>query len=200
MTSTNVLRSPVPCFMSEYAFSEALTREDRTELKRAYRRAGIEPFHYMNAGTLNYSHVSWFVSYYTFIIGATYSEKTEHAYLHVNPFVWDTNPFVNSRTTNKQTNKWLHEHGFNVTVQGLRTCYRLANDGYASSPFYMDDGTLVVPFFNHTQTYLNNDGTRSHERITNDVPRVAYDDAGKTLLNIGRDIIVSDGTHEFVRG
>lgn len=173
-------------FYSEYAFSETLTRDETRNLRRAYRSAGFEPFHYMNAATCELQDVSWFYSYYTAIVGACYNSRTEHAYLFVQPFVWDTDYYINSRTSNRQTNRWLNECGFNVTVQGLRTVYNNAKQGYASYPLTMDDGTLVVPRFNDSQKTIDAYGNSENKPHCNEVPFLAYNDDSSALVVVGK--------------
>lgn len=173
-------------FVSEYAFSEALTREETKDLRKAYSAAGMVQFHSMNAATLELQDVSWFYSYYTAIVGAYYHEITECAYLFVQPFVWDTIAFANSRTTNRQTNRWLRERGFNVTVQDLRTVYNNAKHGNASYPLTMDDGTLVIPRFNYSQQTIDNYGNHNNERHCNEVPYLIYPDDASALVVCGK--------------
>lgn len=188
MERLNAWGAPVKMCVSDRAYGDYLTRDEQKKLLDAYKSAGMERFHHMNAATLEWSAVSWFYSYYTAVVGTTYSNTTEHAYVHVSPYVWDYENYRLSSTTSKQTNRWLEERGFEFTVQGLRNAYRLHSQGLASSPLYMDDGTLVVPRYVHNDVTLNKDGTRNYHHHASDVPFVAYSDDGKALTVLGRDI------------
>jgi len=198
MEKVNAWGAPLRMCVSDRAYGDYLTREEQKELLSAYKSAGMERFHYMNAATLEYSDVSWFYSYYTAIVGATYNNKTEHAYVFVSPYVWDYENCRPSSTTSKQANRWLEERGFEFTVQGLRNAYRLHSQGLASSPFYMDDGTLVVPRYVHNDVTLNRYGTRHYHHHASEVPFVAYSDDGRALMVLGRDV-TEYNVHKVVR-
>ena len=173
---------------SERAFGDYQTKEEQRKLLQAYRRAGIKRFHYTNSGTLEYTHFKWFVSYYTFILGYTTDDVTKDVYMYVNPFAFLKEQYRNSPTTNRQTNKWLQEHGFEFTIQGLEHVYNNAINGIASYPMTrVVDGitTFVLPRFNHTQTYIHKDGTQVHERATNKVPYLKYNEHQNSLVRVG---------------
>lgn len=197
MEKVNAWGAPVKMCVSDRAYGDYLTREEQKELLHAYKSAGMERFHYMNAATLEYSEVSWFYSYYTAIVGTTYNIKTEHAYVFVSPYVWDYENCMFSSITNRQANRWLEERGFEFTVQGLRNAYRLHSQGLASSPFCMDDGTLVVPRYVHNEITLNKYGERNYHHHASEVPFVAYSDDGKALMVLGRDI-TEGNVHQVV--
>lgn len=188
------------CFCtSERAFDDYQTQEEHKKLMQAYKRAGIKRFHYTNSGTLDYTHFNsgtleythfkWFVSYYTFIVGYTTNDVTKDVYMHVNPFVFMKDEYRNSRTTNKQTNRWLAENGFEFTIQGLAHVYDNAVHGIASYPMqrYVEGSAavLVLPRFNHYQAYINDDGSQSHERAIYKVPYLAYSEYQNTLDRVG---------------
>ena len=183
---------------SERAFDDYQTKEEQRKLLQAYKRAGIRRFHYTNSGTLEYTHknsgtleythFTWFVSYYTFILGYTIDAVTKDVYMYVNPFAFLKEQYRNSPTTNRQANKWLQEHGFEFTIQGLEHVYNNAINGIASYPMTrVVDGitTFVLPRFNHTQTYIHKDGTQVHERATNKVPYLKYNEHQNSLVRVG---------------
>ena len=181
---------------SERAFDDYQTKEEQRKLLQAYKRAGIKRFHYTNSGTLEYTHFKWFVSYYTFIVGYTTNDVTKDVYMHVNPFVFLKDEYRNSPTTTRQTNRWLEENGFEFTIQGLEHVYNNAINGIASySMTRIVDGitTFVLPRFNHTQTYLNEDGSQSHKRAIYKVPLLAYSEYQNTLDRVGWTISVKTG-------
>lgn len=172
----------VKMFVSEYAFNEALTHEETTELRRAYKAAGMEQFHSMNAATLERTHVSWFYSYYTAIMAITKYDNYPIAFVYVQPFIWDTDYYRNSRTTNKQANKWLREHGCDFSVATLRHVYANAQQGLSSCPLKMHDGTIVVPRFNASQITLDASGNLSSDFHCNEVPFLKYSSDYNELL------------------
>lgn len=167
-------------------FNDYLTRDETRDLLKAYKYANMKRFHYMNAATLNLNSVKWLYSYYTAIIGASNDYSSKYAYLYVQPFIWDTEWSINSRTTNKQTNKWLYENGFNVTVSDLRAVYNLAKDGFASYPLTMNDGKLVIPRFNYAQTRINRYGEFDYKNHCSEVPYLAYNDTSDALIVVGK--------------
>lgn len=174
---------------SEHAFGDYQTKEEQHELMQAYKRAGVKRFHYTNSGTLEYNNFKWFVSYYTFILGYTIDDVTKDVYMHVNPFVFLKDDYRNSPTTNRQTNRWLAENGFEFTVQRLAHVYDNAIHGIESYPMqrYIE-GTaamLVLPRFNHYQTYLNDIWSNSHKKAIDKVPLLAYSEYQNYLVRVG---------------
>ena len=190
--TTNVWGCDYGMCVSERAFDDYQTKEEHKKLMQAYKRTGIKRFHYTNSGTLEYTHFKWFVSYYTFIVGYTTNDSTKDVYMHVNPFVFLKDEYRNSPTTNRQTNKWLQEHGFEFTVQDIAHLYDNAIHGIESYPMqcYVEGtaAVLVHPYFNHTQTYLNEDGTQSHQRAIDKVPWLAYNEYKNYLVRVGWSI------------
>lgn len=190
--ATNVWGCDYRYCVSERAFDDYQTKEERRKLLQAYKRAGIKRFHYTNSGTLEYTHMKWFVSYYTFILGYTTDDVTKDVYMHVNPFVFLKDEYRNSPTTNRQTNRWLAENGFEFTVQGLAHVYDNATNEIASYPMqrYVDGtaATLVLPRFNHCQTYINEYGLQIHELAIEKVPWLAYNEYQNSLERVGWSI------------
>lgn len=190
--ATNVWGCDYRMCVSERAFADYQTRDEQRELLQAYKRAGIKRFHYTNSGTLEYTHFKWFVSYYTFILGYTIDDVTKDVYMHVNPFVFMKDYYVNSQTTNRQTNRWLKENGFEFTVQDIARLYENAIHGIESYPMqrYVEGtaAVLVHPYFNHYQTYINDDGSHSHERAIDKVPCLAYNEYKNSIVRVGWSI------------
>lgn len=186
--TTNIWGCDYRMCVSERAFDDYQTREEQRKLLQAYRRAGIKRFHYTNSGTLEYTHFKWFVSYYTFILGYTIDDVTKDVYMHVNPFAFLKDEYINSPTTNRQANRWLKENGFEFTIQGLKHVYNNAINGIASYPMTrVVDGitTYVLPCFNTYQTYLNADWPNRHERAIDKVPWLAYNEHQNALVRVG---------------
>lgn len=189
--ATNVWGCEYRMCVSERTFDDYQTREEHKKLMQAYKRAGIKRFHYTNSGTLEYTHTTWFVSYYTFILGYTIDDVTKGVYMHIDPFVFLKDEYRNSQTTNRQANRWLKENGFDFTVQGLENVYKNAVNGIASYPLtrVVDDiTTYVLPCFNHYQTYLNTDYPNRHEHAINKVPWLAYNEHQNSIVRVGWSI------------
>ena len=190
--ATNVWGCDYRYCVSERAFDDYQTRDEQRKLLQAYRKAGVKRFHYTNSGTLEYTHFKWFVSYYTFIVGYTMNDVTKDVYMHVNPFVFMKDCYRNSQTTNRQTNKWLSENGFEFTIQDIAHLYDNAVHGIESYPMqrYVEDtaAVLVHPSFNHYQEYLNDDGSHSHQRAIYKVPWLAYNEYQNSLVRVGWSI------------
>lgn len=189
----NAWGAPRKMIVSDRSFGDYLTREETSKLLQAYKHAGIKRFHYTNSGTLEYTHIKWFVSYYTFIVGYTTNNVTKDVYncLNIDPFVFLKDYYGNSPTTNKQANRWLKENGFKFTIQGLENVYKNAVNGIASYPLtrVVDDRTIyVIPCFNHYNMYLNNDGSHCYERAIDKVPWLAYSEHQSALVRIGWSI------------
>lgn len=192
--ATNVWGCDYRYCVSERAFDDYQTREEQHKLLQAYKRAGIKRFHYTNSGTLEYTNSTWFVSYYTFIMGYTIDDRTNDVYMHFYPFVFMKDRYRNSQTTNKQCNRWLKENGFDFTVQDIAGIYDNAINGIYSNIILQryvkgTPATLVHPYFDLTQTYLNEDGTQSNQRATNKVPIVRYNEYQNSLVRVGYDVI-----------
>lgn len=190
--TTNVWGCDYRMCVSERAFDDYQTREEQRKLLQAYRKAGVKRFHYTNSGTLEYTHFKWFVSYYTFIVGYTTNDSTKDVYMHVNPFVFLKDEYRNSPTTNRQANRWLKENGFDFTVQDIARLYDNAVHGIASYPMtrYVEGtaAVLVLPRFNHYQTYLNDSWPNRHQKAIDKVPWLAYNEYQNLLVRVGWSI------------
>lgn len=187
--TTNVWGCDYRMCVSERAFDDYQTQEEHKKLMQAYKSAGIKRFHYTNSGTLEYTHIKLFVSYYTFILGYTFNDATKEVYMHVNPFVFLKDEYRNSPTTNRQANSWLAENDFEFKIQDIARLYDNAIHGLASYPMqrYVEGtaATLVLPRFNHYQAYLNDDGSQSHKRAIDKVPLLAYSEHQNSLVRVG---------------
>lgn len=185
----NAWGAPRKMVVSDRAFGDYQTSDEHRELMQAYKQAGIKRFHYTNSGTLEHTHFKWFVSYYTFIVGYTTDDVTKDVYMHVNPFVFLKDEYRTSQTTNRQANRWLAENGFEFTIQDIAHLYDNAIHGIESYPMqrYVEgtDAALVLPKFNHYQTYLNDDGSHLHIRAIYKVPSLAYSKYQNTLNRVG---------------
>lgn len=198
MTSTNVWSMPVPCFAGDYASSEALTREDRTELAQTYRAAKISRFHSMNAGVLALEQTNVFYSYYTELARLFYNVHTEHFMLFISPFVYDTERYTNSRTSNRQLNRWLYENAIETDVRRIREYYELACKSdignasetfptiYGYDPQHRNSNTVPVTLrFANEQHTLNVNGSIECELINARVPALTYNASDAHMFKVG---------------
>ena len=174
---------------SERAFGVYQTQAEHKKLMQAYRRAGMKRFHYTNSATLEYTHTTCLVSYYTWILD--YYEidgATKDVYMHVNPYVY-LDEYRDSPTTTRQANRWLREHGFYFTLKDIAQVYENAIHGIESYPMqrYVEGSAaaLVYPRFKHYQAYLNEDGTTSQHRAIEKVPVLDYDAHQNWLVRVG---------------
>lgn len=183
--------------MREITFwGDALTKQGQRDLLHTYKAAGIKRFHYCNAGELNYTHFKWFVSYYTEILGYTQDAVSGTVYMHVHPYVFLKSRYIDSRTTKQQTNRWLKEHGFDFSMQYLETVYLNALSNKPSYPL-MHGADFVLPLFNHSQTYISDNGTKRCEHVINKVPYLKYSEDHKELICVGEAI--HNGNEFYVR-
>ncbi len=170
--------------MREITFwGDKLSKQGQQDLLHAYKDAGIKRFHYCNAGELDYEHFKWFISYYTYIIGYTQNAVSGTIYMHINPYVFPKSRYIVSRTTKRQTNRWLRENGFDFSMQSLETVYQNASHGFASYPLMHGDD-FVLPRFNHTQSYING----KHDLVIDKVPYLKYNEDNKSLICVGESI------------
>lgn len=170
--------------MREITFwGDALTKQGKHDLLDAYKNAGVKRFHYCNAGELNYAHITWFVSYYTYIIGYTKYAVNGTIYMHVCPYVFLKYRYINSRTTKKQTNRWLREQGFDFSMQDLESAYLNAMVGFASEPL-MHGNDYVLPRFKNNQMYLSEYGAQNGDAIEK-VPFLKYTEDKRAIICVG---------------
>lgn len=185
-------------FVSECAFGAPLTIDDETTLARAYRKAGIKRFHAMNAGVLDLEQTCVFYSYYTELARLFYSVRSEHYTLVVAPFVYDTVTYANSRTSNRQLDRWLYESGIETGVKRIRSFYERACKSdignrsetfpviYGYNPHHRDsDGVPVLLRFANQQHTLNYDGTIDVELVNERVPALVYNSSEAHMYKVG---------------
>ena len=111
---------------------------------------------------------------------------------YMSQFVVFLGEYRESQTTTRQANRWLAENGFYFTVKDIAQAYENAIHGIESSPMqrYVEGTTavLVHPHFNQYQTYLNDDGSQSHELAIDQVPWLAYSEYKNYLVRVGCSI------------
>ena len=170
--------------MREITFcGDRLTKQGQRDLLHAYKAMGVKRFHYCNAGELDYTTYNWFVSYYTYIIGYRKTKIAGTIYIHISPYVFLKSRYIDSRTTKKQTNRWLKEHGFDFSMNSLETVYLNALHGNASYPLMHGDD-FVLPRFNNNQLYVGEYGVRNEDAIDK-VPFLKYNEDKSALICVG---------------
>ena len=170
--------------MREITFcGDRLTKQGQRDLLHAYKAMGVKRFHYCNAGELDYTTYNWFVSYYTYIIGYRKTKIAGTIYMHISPYVFLKSRYIDSRTTKKQTNRWLRENGFDFSMQYLETVYLNALNNVPSLPLMHGDD-FVLPRFNNNQLYVGEYGVRN-EDVIDKVPFLKYNEDKSTLICVG---------------
>ena len=173
--------------MREITFwGDRLSKQQQHDLLKTYRANNIKRFHYCNAGELDYTTYKWFVSYYTYIVGYTPTAIDGTIYMHISPYVFLKSHYIDSRTTKRQTNRWLRENGFDFSIQSLETVYQNASQGYASYPL-MHGNDYVVPRFNNNKLYVGDYGVRN-EDVIDKVPFLKYSESKNALICVGETI------------
>lgn len=196
--TTNVWGCDHRFCISDYAFSDYQTRNEHRKLLQAYKNADMKQFHSMNAGTLELTKTSVFYSYYTELARLLYNAHTEHFMLLVSPFIYDTNAFINSRTSNRQLNRWLYEKGLEIDVHRIRDYYTRAcksDIGNASENFSKiyavdpqnrtHDAIPVTLRFLNEQHRLKQDGSFECKITNARVPVLAYNTSDTHMFKIG---------------
>lgn len=120
----NAWGAPRKMVVSDRSFGDYLTRKETSELHKVYRDMNMKQFHYSNAATITAGPYTSFWSYYTRICTVGLPRWSDNVYLDVYPFIYDTDNFRNSPTTNKQFNKFLKEFiNADVSVFDIRRIY-----------------------------------------------------------------------------
>lgn len=86
--------------------NDYLSREQKKTLLAEYRIHNFKRFHSMNAAVKTVDGAFYFASYRIICFRYNPMENT----LVVYPYIFDDETFIQTRTTNKQCNRWLYEH------------------------------------------------------------------------------------------
>ena len=107
-------------------FDDYLTREETKVLYRTYRHMKFKQFHYSNAATCVNDNFTDFYSYYTRICSVHKPILYDGRFIvRLYPFIFDADNYINSPTTDKQTNKFLKEFiNADVSVFEIRRLYK----------------------------------------------------------------------------
>lgn len=139
------------------AFGDYLTREETSELRKVYRRMHMKRFHYSNAATYkDATDFTDFYSYYTRICTIDRPKWANYIYVCVYPFIYDTDNYINSPTTNKQVNKFFKEFiNADVSVFEIRRLYKSLSDGTPTPTICTYDGKVIHFEFSEYEYYIS---------------------------------------------
>lgn len=148
MESVNGWGAPRKMCVSDRAYGDYLTREEVSEILKAYRRAGVTRFHCMMCGyEKKFDGTVDFYSYRTKIFSVY---KNADGSMHFTVYRWLSEN--KSATTYKQINRFLHEmypvSGFSASRLAA-IARTLKKRGYCKWHCVSRD---VVTFFDHQPT------------------------------------------------
>lgn len=139
------------------AFGSYLTREETSELHETYRRMQFKQFYYSNAATCVNGKFTDFYSYYTRIC-SVYKPIRYNGRLIVRlyPFIFDAENYIDSPTTDRQTNKFLKEFiNADVSVFEIRRLYKSLSDGTPMPTICTYDGRVIHFEFSEYEYYIS---------------------------------------------
>ena len=165
----NAWGAPRKMIVSDRAFGDCLTREETSELHKMYRRMNFKQFHYSNAATCINGAFTDFYSYYTRICRVYYPAKYDsQVIVRLYPFIFDTDNYINSPTTNRQTNKFLKEFiDADVSVFEIRRLYKSLRDGVPTPIICTYDGRVINFAFDAHEYYISDDSIKGRISINN---------------------------------
>lgn len=160
--------------VSDRAFGDYLTREETSELLKTYRRMKFKQFHYSNAATCVNGEFTDFYSYYTRICSVYKPMRYDgRLIVRVYPFIYDADYYINSSTTNRQTNKFLKEFiNADVSVFEIRRLYKSLNDGAPTPTICTYDGRVIHFEFSNYEYYISEDSIK--DRISINAHYIVY--------------------------
>lgn len=163
----NAWGAPRKMIVSDRSFGDYLTREETGELRKTYRRMKFKQFHYSNAATCANDNFTDFYSYYTRIC-RVYNPMQYDGRLIVRlyPFIFDADYYINSPTTNRQTNKFLKEFiNADVSVFEIRHLYKSLRDGTPTPTICTYDGKVIHFEFSNCEYYISDDSIKASVSI-----------------------------------
>lgn len=143
---------------SARAFGDYLTREETSELHKTYRRMHMKQFHYSNAATCVNDNVTDFYSYYTRICRIYNPLRYVGGRLIVRlyPFIFDSDNYIDSPTTDRQTNKFLKEFiNADVSVFEIRRLYKSLIGGPPTPTICTYDDKVIHFEFSEYEYYIS---------------------------------------------
>ena len=151
--------------VSDRSFGDYLTREETSELHKTYRYMKFKQFHYSNAATYkDATDFTDFYSYYTRICTVYLPKHSNSVNVTFYPFIYDTENYRNSPTTNKQTNKFLKEFiNADISVFDVRRVYKSLTMDTITPTLKTSDGRDINVVFSTMQHYISEtDKVTSH--------------------------------------
>ena len=138
-------------------FDDYLTREETKVLYRTYRHMKFKQFHYSNAATCVNDNFTDFYSYYTRICSVHKPILYDGRFIvRLYPFIFDADNYINSPTTDKQTNKFLKEFiNADVSVFEIRRLYKSLSDGTPTPTICTYDGKVIHFEFSEYEYYIS---------------------------------------------
>ena len=143
-------------------FDNYLTLEETKVLYRTYRLMDFKRFHYSNAATYVDDRFTDFYSYKT-LICSIYKpiHEINSTSLCVYPFIYDTDNYLNSPTTNKQLNRFIKEFmNADFTVHDIRYIYKQLINDYSVPALKTYNGKDVSLLFSDTNYYISDNHIR----------------------------------------
>lgn len=159
---------------SELAFGDYLTREETSELHKTYRLMQLKQFHYSNAATCINGAFTDFYSYYTRICRVYNPAKYNDAVIvRLYPFIFDSDNYINSPTTNRQVNKFFKEFiNADVSVFEIRRLYKQLSDAIPTPTITTYDGRVIRFEFSEYEYYISDNSIE--KRISNSAHCIDY--------------------------
>ena len=156
------------------SFGDYLTREETSELHKTYRHMKFKQFHYSNAATCVNDNFTDFYSYYTRICSVHKPMLYDgRLIVRLYPFIFDADCYINSPTTNRQTNKFLKEFiNADVSVFEIRRLYKSLSDGTPTPTICTYDYKVIHFEFSEYEYYISENSIK--KRISIDAHCIDY--------------------------
>jgi hypothetical protein len=134
----------------------------------------MKQFHYSNAATCINGAFTDFYSYYTRICRVYNPVKYDsQVIVRLYPFIYDADYYINSSTTNRQTNKFLKEFiDADVSVFEIRRLYKSLRDGVPMPTICTYEGKVINFEFDEHEYYISGSSIRG--RISIDAHYIDY--------------------------
>ena len=161
----NAWGTPRKTVVSDRAFSDYLTREETKVLYRTYRRMKFKQFHYSNAATCVNGAFTDFYSYYTRICSVYNPVKYDsRVIVRLYPFIFDANNYIDSPTTDRQTNKFLKEFiKADVSVFEIRRLYKSLSDAIPTPTICTYDFRVIRFEFSEYEYYISDNSIKKQK-------------------------------------
>lgn len=161
----NAWGAPRKMVVSDRSFGDYLTREETSELHKTYRRMKFKQFHYSNAATCVNGNFTDFYSYYTRICSVYKPMRYDDCLIvRLYPFIFDADYYINSPTTNRQTNKFLKEFiNADVSVFEIRRLYKSLSDGVPMPTICTYKGKVIHFEFSEYEYYISDYAIKKHK-------------------------------------